>query len=455
MALKKYIKINGWDALDSFYGKKVNGVHLVIETFDRVFCRCGETHASEGGIVHKCPKCGNTDFIEYETNSYYWGQITDKYKYVADDSLCPLRYNINATKLEGEVGVNREAINFNISEHSFVQFDEDNIQTFDIPSTRTYYHRETYSTRDISKDLIKAWPHFPKYEKMLDAENLGLTIDNLQTVCKKVKEYGNCLNDPLYIQYPYLGKTVLNKVLEDERRSTSAKLKKGENFSYYLNAYDIDKEFLSVYDYYQKKNKDSSYRNIFQNVGRWNDSYPLYKKIQMHKKDNTRGYKIVEKFILNGMVDLDDSCQLIKNIDELFKDNPTFDEYSYEFRRSGLAASFKTDFDEETLSLIDFYIKENITLKNSNTIVFDFLKDVKTLRELKIKVCEENLKVKNMNYYLNKFRLAETYKLPPDKIECFIDWFEKNPLKAVQLIENRRKVTKKQLDVFLKEMMDD
>ena len=173
MALKKYVKINGWDALDTFYDKKVNGVHLIIENFDRVFCRCGETHASEGGIVHKCPKCGNTDFIEFEPNSYYWGEIVDKFKYISDDSLCPLRYNINAIKLQGDVNANRDSITFSVSEHNFVQFDDCEITVLDIPSTKTTYYRRTfYSIRDISIELIKKWPHFSKYEKMLEDEGL-------------------------------------------------------------------------------------------------------------------------------------------------------------------------------------------------------------------------------------------------------------------------------------------
>ena len=71
---------------------------------------------------------------------------------------------------------------------------------------------------------------------------------------------------------------------------------------------------------------------------------------------------------------------------------------------------------------------------------------------MKIPITKENLKLKNMNYFLNKERLSSTYRIPEDKAECFVDLFEKDPLKAIELLENRRKMTKKQLDSFINEM---
>ena len=168
------------------------------------------------------------------------------------------------------------------------------------------------------------------------------------------------------------------------------------------------------------------------------------------------GYKMVENFVLNGMIDLINCFTIIDTINDLI--NLTSESFKtasfyYEFCRD--EKEYKKALEDiDVEKLLEFYIKENISLKNQERIVLEFLKDVKTLKDLGIKVCEENLKVKNMNYYLNKFRLGETYKLPEDKIEYFIDWFETNPLKAVQLIENRRKVTKKQLDDFLNSMTE-
>ena len=65
---------------------------------------------------------------------------------------------------------------------------------------------------------------------------------------------------------------------------------------------------------------------------------------------------------------------------------------------------------------------------------------------------ENNFKLKTYNYYLNTFKLAEVYKIPEGKVNLFLDMFEKNPLEATSLIKNRRKLTDKEIEQFLKKI---
>lgn len=452
MALKKYTIIKGWDNLETFFNKEIKGVHAVVENFDRVFCRCGETHSSEGGISHKCPKCGNTDFIEYNGSSdYYQYPVPEKFKYIGDDSLCPLQYTINQVKLSGKSDSNRSTLEFEIETNPKVIFKEDNLEIFDCSTSRRYGYYSRNYVNEV-ETLIKAWPHFKDFEEILKEEKKEVTLENLKFICDRQAQFKVTLADDLYIQYPNLGKAVLEQVM-----NLKTTIKVNQPFSFYLKFFNIDFDLLSVYDYYERKNA-SSYNSIFKS--NYNFGYKVaYEGLQEFKKNKCKGYQIVEKYIMNGLLDLDCAYALIIRLNDIFSTNPKFEYANYDFkyrdgyRRHGETYDFKSDFDDETLALLPVYIKENLSLVSQpQELPLNFIRDVETLRQLKIVVNEDNLKVKNMNYYLNKYRLAETYKLPEDKIECFIDWFEKNPLKAIQLVENRRKMTKKQLDLFIDEI---
>lgn len=443
MAIKKFVKLDGWDVLNDFYDKEVKGIHITIENFDRVFCKCGETHASEGGIVHKCPKCGNTDFIEYNSDGYYYYPVPEKTKYIDDDTLCPFVYKINRVRLYGEITDNRETISFKQEITPEIEFTETEVKIVGSTGRRRYGD-------SVPIDLIKKWPHFKDFEEILTEEGLEATSENLRKVCKKRKNYEEAISDSLYIQYPNLGKTVLNKILELEE-SKGHTIAHNKPFEYYLRYLNIDMSLLGIYDYYERKNK-TSYYNIFSSYGYFSDSKSYYEKLQDYKKSKCIGYTIVERYIKNGMLDLSIALNLIKNLNEIYSKKPDFRNAPYEFRYRRNPEMFRKKFSDEDLDLLPVYIHENISLKSADRLPYDFIEDVITLRELKIPVTAENLKVKNLNYYLNKNRLAEVYKLPADKVECFIDWFEKNPLKAIQLVENRRKLTKKQLDAFIDEI---
>ena len=71
----------------------------------------------------------------------------------------------------------------------------------------------------------------------------------------------------------------------------------------------------------------------------------------------------------------------------------------------------------------------------------------------KIPIKEENFKTKTYNFLVNQACLAEIYKMPQGKVDLFLDMFEVNPLEALGLLSNRRKLTKKEQDKFLETML--
>lgn len=465
MALKKFTQIKGWDNLDNFFEKKVQGVHMVCENFDRVFCRCGETHASEGGIVHKCPKCGNTDFIEYGNTEYNYN-IPAKIKYEADETYAPFTYTINKIKLSGEVVDDRVSVSFNIDTIPKYKFTKDSIEDVEPAPTTTprYYYYTRDDDRGVPSELIEKWAYY-KDNAELATEFYGSTsIDSLMNAMKIRKIFGAALEDDLFVQYPSLGKAVLRRYISNDTLFTAAV--PGKNLEHYFNQIGLDKEFYSVYDYSERQNTNG-YSGIFKTSyrrGYGSTSNEEWKDLQDKKKENSKGYQILRPYIMNGILDISQGCELCENINDMYSSEPElkFLDWNSPYKPNrGWGASstpkknFKASFPDEVLDLISVYIKENISVKKDANLCKSFVEDIDTLRDMKIAVMAENLKVKTMNYYLNRERLASTYKLPADKMEVFIDWFEKNPLKAIGLIENRRKLTKKQLDAFLTLMTED
>ncbi len=464
MALKKYTKIKGWDNLDKFYDKSVQGVHMMVENFDRVFCRCGETHASEGGIVHKCPACGNTDFIEYGDSNYYT-TLPEKVKYIEDSTYAPFTYIINKGRLTPNCAT-RDSVDFSYDVKPKYKFTKDEIEDLEVPSSTTPRY-SYYRDPDVPDELIQKWAYYNDYATIV-TEIFGgdcINISTLTAAIKISKTFEVAMKDDLYAQYPSLGKAVIKRLVGEK-----TSVKPGLGLKAYMDIYGLEKEFYSVYDYCERKN-DSGYSGIFSESRSYRySSYssprvPAYKELQELNKNKDIGFSILKTYILNGILSIHEGLPLCKNITDMYSDNPKLDWLSWNspYKSSGssrystspAAKDFRRSFPKEIMDLFPFYVKENISVKKDSNICQCFVEDIDTLREMKIAITEENLKVKTMNYYLNRNRLAATYKLPEDKMQVFIDWFEKNPLKAVALIENRRKLTKKQLDSFIELMSED
>ena len=106
-------------------------------------------------------------------------------------------------------------------------------------------------------------------------------------------------------------------------------------------------------------------------------------------------------------------------------------------------------FDMDWLKYFNFYIKENIfSVDSSRNFLLNFIKDAIALNELGIEVNENNLKQKNINVSLSRSHLLKETNIPEEKVDLFYKHFEESPIKALQLLKDRRQITKKQKEEF-------
>lgn len=432
MAIKKYLRIKGWDVLDSFFEKEVKGIHMTLEkSFGRAFCRCGETIASDGSI-HKCPKCGNIEFEEYGSHYYCSDVVTPAIRHSKDESMCPTSYKIYEHRIFGDVDAKREVITFTEDNFLLYEFLEREI----IETKAAPLRYSVNPTGDNLEEYIKAWPHFSKIEKFLKSR-YSLSVSYLKDALEIFNTFEKTVEDDLYIQYPDLGLCIISHLHEKR-----AKFSFRDNLPLksYLKLLDVDDEFLNVYNEMSQSSghwrTEGIFEKFYKSGSSWRDEgVYIYKELQSQKDINSIGYELIVPYIKNGVLSLKLGLNLIKKVNGV-----NFEKNDFLFGEETMEDLFRT------------YLKENIIIKGTSTIVDNFFTDIDTLQEMKIPITKENLKLKNMNYFLNKERLSSTYRIPEDKAECFVDLFEKDPLKAIELLENRRKMTKKQLDSFINEM---
>ena len=116
-----------------------------------------------------------------------------------------------------------------------------------------------------------------------------------------------------------------------------------------------------------------------------------------------------------------------------------------------LGESKKVLISKKDLELLPEFLKENLILYGKNTID-NFLERINILRQLKKPIDKNTLNTRNFKTLCIMKNLTEDQGFSKEKIEAFIDWLEVSPLKAASLLKNRRKMTKKQMEEFLKEV---
>ena len=379
MAIKKYIKINGWDILDEFFEKELKGIHINVEkSFGRAFCRCGETFASDGN-VHKCPKCGNIEFELYQTQVYDDRPVSCSAKYSKEETLSPYSYKVYEHQLFGEPNKEREVINFTIKKVLIVELHEKEI--FDYSGKRLGH--TNYPLGNNYNEILKGWKYLTKLNPFLEGNSSYYYTTYISQALDMFNYFEKTIEDDLYIQYSKLGYNVL-KYLYKQVQTISF----GKNLPLkdYLNMLDIDEEFLNVYDRLcggKHWDKNGIFRKFYKEGASWRDAgVIIYKELQDKKKENSFGYKLVSPYIINGVLDLEVGLNLIYKINN---------------------EQFISSTGEDIKELFKTYFKENIVIKNEGNIVFSFLRDIEILENMKIPLTKENLKLKNMNYFLEEY----------------------------------------------------
>lgn len=120
-----------------------------------------------------------------------------------------------------------------------------------------------------------------------------------------------------------------------------------------------------------------------------------------------------------------------------------------------VAGSYKKEtalVDKNVFILLPNFLKENLLIYGENTID-SYIERIKFLKDNKYEINEENMKTKKFRTLLNYNELAEKHNYPEEKVDCFLDLIDVNPLKALAYIRDRRKLTKAQAEALLKEML--
>ena len=439
--LIKMKEIKGWEVLDEFYGKTIRGYYSELYGYTRSFCRCGDT---DNQRRDKCEVCNNFDFSNVSENFYrnhsYYDRVIDT-KYVHKNELTisgDYVLKVYEKKLCHDTDSARKYLEFKIETEEIAAFYKDKVEN---TTNRTYFY--DYLNKNIND--YKYWDRYEKYLKIFN-DNEERNTRNLYNILDFQKN-PKFMDDTKIFQFPNLAKLlIVNKHNEVENVSLT------ENAKKILN---IDEEFLSMIDYALKNNTIYTY---YLTSGKMKDFFNNLKK-------NYTGFeKLIKHYMINQVLSPSDALSTYEKIVGLYegqseKDLISVFGYGWEFYKP-TGRYLSTDekkrinlwefFDKKYVKYFEIYFKENIhRIENKSLLVNEFISTIKNMIDLKIPIKEENFKLKTYNFFLNKHKFSEHYKLPNDKVDLFLDLFDINPMEALELVKNRRKLSKKELDDFV------
>ena len=145
-------------------------------------------------------------------------------------------------------------------------------------------------------------------------------------------------------------------------------------------------------------------------------------------------------------------CTFPKYFDTEWKYCKPETSYDWDKEKYKNREDFREFFDKKYLEFFPIFLKENVSSYKKDLIPL-FIEKIKTMIDYKISIKEENFKVKTFNFLVNQACLGEKYRMPQGKVDLFLDMFEVNPLEAMKLLANRRKLTKKEQEEFLNTML--
>lgn len=450
MAIQKYKKVENWNYLEDYLDSQIPAFSIVIDkVMSRTFCKCGKAYV---GIKDRCD-CGNpvTKTFDYysvsRTAKFYHSFETDKYG-----------------NPSGEMQFYMDRLTFDLSDRSKLKFELEKILLFrvgkdyfideDLNSARytTPYDNqmnlENYVLQNISKhpfyDSFKYWFELRLYS----SENL---IGLLKNVIQFPSSAPILYNDAQIKQYPYLAAYFIRKPgvygINEELKTLYQK--------HIFN----DEQYMDVVNYYFMKIKNTSSSVYHSNVTNILNTIKNFSDIKntenvFYGKENL--FNLINHYILNHMLSLDEAFNILNMLAAIINNpsNPRCFSYDYKYSHSYYHKNcdpfFEDFFDISYIDFFDTYLKENISIiEDKNKFVFDFIDRIRDMKDCSIPIKRDNFKIKNYNWNITNKKMAEFYKLPEDKVSLFLDMFEKNPLDSLELIENRRKLTPKQIDAII------
>lgn len=446
MALKKYKSFIGFKDLEDFYKEPINGIYLEIENFQRSFCnKCGSVTSTLNDVC----SCGASKFKRLNICNTWRESIVDaeiisNYN-VATDSL-----DISANVLifkpnRDDLEVHKEFKNIiSFKKNDYIVIDRDYLEIVskDVSLLKNYKYVE---------DLLELSAIFNYHGVALKE----LSIKKAMEIIDFIKEAPNFLLDPDTMRFKHLSNAFI--------RTFKGYPKKG--FRETMVSLNVFEEHFDILNTYCKNNSYHSEYDLFKGYSSIAWSHSKGKTISEFLQEQTFKYKKVPghmwqtfyHYLESGAIDLNEFTKLFNCYNILFEYDKTHFLTSYHYHpfldwHSPLrdVKDFCDFWKKDYIKLFPIYFKENLYGKSVIDLVANFVDDLYLMDKYSIPINEDSLKLKNFNYNLNERTLSSHLGLAPEKVEVFLDTFDRNPLASISLLKDRRKLTKKQMDEYMK-----
>lgn len=440
MAVGKYKKFIKWDELENFYGHSIPAFSVTFDNvMSRTFCSCGKTFA---GCRETC-ECGTPVQMHFER---YW--MLDR-----DDTA----KIYSRTFPTGETKYFLEFINFSEPNDKELSLTTSKVLLLEVKGKKYEvcdFSKIEYQHRNLVKDfLLKEIPTLNFYEDIKFWYDKAVALDyDIDRILKYLSifddvHYPKLHTDLKIYQYPYI---TLKFLLEKAKDDSLTNL--------FVDYCSLSIKYMDVMNY-----------NMYLGIGKgYDENRYISNRIYSLKKFETGEKKfngsdsllnLIIHYAFNHLLSGKEAITILENLNSIYDNpgNPRFFPYNYKYSYSYYRDKNDPYFDEffkvEYLEFFEIYLKENISLvENKVDIIYNFIEVIRKMYDNKIPFKEENFKIKNYNWILTSKNMAETYKLPADKVSLFLDVFEKSPIDALELVENRRKLTTKQLNEIINKM---
>ena len=446
MAVQKFKKVENWELLETFFDCKIPAFSLIIDNvMSRTFCKCGKTYA---GLRERCD-CENP--------------VTKKFDYCEVSSTAKFYYKLETDKYgnnEGEMQFFMDRLTFDLSDSSKLRFvlktvpivsiGKDYFIEQDVKEARYIRQLEDdFTFDDYLKANISKHPFYDcfRFWYEINVRKSTSTLECLEQVVDFKKNNPILYGDSQINQYPYLTSYFLGAYCGMHDNTLK---------NLYLKYIGKDEQYMDAVNYYLMKNSKNVYwsnpSTLLQRISFFYDLSDSRNQLK-EKKDLL---DLVKHYIFNHMLTLVEAYNILNLISSIIENPSRPRQFTYDYKYFDGWNHKKSDpifedfFDVSYLDFFDTYLKENISIvEDKIQIVYDFIDRIREMKESSIPIKRDNFKVKNYNWNLTNKKMAEAYKLPESKVSLFLDMFECNPLDALELIENRRKLTPKQIDSII------
>jgi len=404
--IRLYYKIDNWDLLEKY--SDANLIYIKLDNIERTFCKCGEVYTSR---VTKCKSCGNYNMLDLGEHRRYRMSGDKKYTNLSR----------NEKTLEPDVWrVEIKTIYVRSIDEKIIQFYEVIDGVIELGNN---YAKDTYriASDKLLAEIKKEYRYYKKYKDLFESLPKDLqVIRNLTTLINAKNEYPAFATDTNIKLYPKFFFYII--------RNHQKILAETQDINIILDKFGIPEEFRP----YIERFFDNYYYYYFSSV---NNKFPNYAKLKEE-------YKKIIFTAFEQMILRETSIENIsRQIFEL-QDVTELKDISFGYRCS-------TTVSRDDIKYLSGFLKENLLIYGEEA-VGEYLKRVDFLKKNKYEINENNLKTKNFKLLFNYKNLSEKHGFPKEKIDAFADLIDIAPLKAVNLLRTRRKLTKAQLEEIYK-----